>query len=102
MQALSELALLAAFFIAYHFGGIFVATEILMVGTTVMLAADYLLKRRIPPMHALTAVLVFVFGTATLLLHDKRFIQLKPTALFWLFSLAFLGSFWFGKQTLTE
>ena len=102
MQALFELAPVAAFFIAYHFGGIYVATTVLMAGMIVLLAADYLLHRRISPMHALSAVLVFGFGSATLLLHDKHFIQLKPTALFWLFGLGFLASFWFGKQTLTE
>ena len=53
-------------------------------------------------MHALSAVLVFGLGAATLLLHDKHFIQLKPTILFWVAGLAFLASFWIGKQTLTE
>jgi intracellular septation protein len=102
MQALFELAPVVAFFIAYYFGGIYVATAVLMAGMAVLLAVDYVLHRRISPMHALSAVLVFGFGTATLVLHDKQFIQLKPTALFWLFSLAFLASFRFGKQTLTE
>ena len=102
MQALFELAPVAAFFIAYYFGGIYVATGVLMAGMAVLLAADYLLHRRISPMHALSAVLVFGLGAATLLLHDKHFIQLKPTALFWMAALAFLESFWFGKQTITE
>ena len=73
-----------------------------MVAMVVLLVVDYLLHRRIPPMHALSAVLVFVLGAATLLFHDKHFIQIKPTALFWLAGLAFLGSFWIGKRTLTE
>jgi intracellular septation protein len=102
MQALLELAPLVAFFVAYYFGGIYVATGVLMAGMGVLLAVDYLLHRRISPMHALSAVLVFALGGATLLLHDKHFIQLKPTALFWVFGLAFLASFWIGKQTLTE
>jgi intracellular septation protein len=102
MQALLELAPLVAFFVAYYFGGIYVATGVLMAGMAVLLAVDYLLHRRISPMHALSAVLVFALGAATLLLHDKHFIQLKPTALFWFASLAFLASFWFGKQTFTE
>jgi intracellular septation protein len=102
MQALLELAPLVAFFVAYYFGGIYVATGVLMAGMAVLLAVDYLLHRRISPMHALSAVLVFALGAATLLLHDKHFIQLKPTALFWVFGLAFLASFWIGKQTLTE
>jgi intracellular septation protein len=102
MQALLELAPLVAFFVAYYFGGIYVATGVLMAGMAVLLAVDYLLHRRISPMHALSAVLVFALGAATLLLHDKHFIQVKPTALFWVAGLAFLASFWIGKQTLTE
>ena len=102
MQALLELAPLLAFFVAYHFGGIYIATGVLMAGMAVLLAVDYLLHRRVSPMHALSAVLVFGLGAATLLLHDKHFIQLKPTILFWVAGLAFLGSFWIGKQTLTE
>jgi len=45
---------------------------------------------------------VFALGAATLLFHDKHFIQLKPTALFWLAGLAFLASFWVGERTLTQ
>jgi intracellular septation protein len=53
-------------------------------------------------MHALSAVLVFAFGTATLVLHNQRFIQWKPTVFFWLASLAFLGSFWIGERPLAQ
>ena len=102
MQALLELAPLVAFFVAYCFGGIYVATAVLMVAMALLLVVDYVLQRRVSPMHAVSAVLVFGLGAATLLLHDKHFIQLKPTALYWLFALAFLGSAWFGKRTLTE
>jgi len=102
MQALLEFAPLLAFIIAYYLGGLYTATAVLMVAMLLLLAIDYLLQRRIPPMHALSAVLVFALGAATLLFHDKHFIQLKPTALFWLAGLAFLGSFWIGERTLTE
>jgi intracellular septation protein len=102
MQALLEFAPLLAFIIAYYVGGLYTATAVLMVAMVVLLAVDYFLQRRIPPMHALSAVLVFVLGAATLFFHDKHFIQVKPTALFWLAAVAFLGSFWIGKRTLTE
>ncbi len=102
MQALLEFAPLLAFIIAYYLGGLYTATAVLMAAMLGLLAADYLLQRRIPPMHALSAVLVFVLGAATLLFHDKHFIQVKPTALFWLAGLAFLASFWIGERTLTE
>lgn len=102
MQPLLEFAPLLAFIIAYYVAGLYTATAVLMVAMVILLAADYLLRRRIPPMHALSAVLVFILGAATLLFHDKHFIQVKPTALFWLAGLAFLASFWIGKRTLTE
>ena len=37
------------------------------------------------------AIILF-FGGATLLLHDEAFIKVKPTALYWLFSLVLLFS----------
>jgi intracellular septation protein len=53
-------------------------------------------------MHIITAAVVLVLGTATLLLHDKRFIQWKPTVLLGLTSIAFLGSLGVGKQPLVR
>jgi intracellular septation protein len=102
MQALLEFAPLVAFFVAYRVGGLYTATAVLMAGMAILLIVDYARLRRIPTMHALSAVLVFLFGSATLVLHDVRFIQWKPTVFFWLASLAFLASQWIGKQTLTQ
>jgi intracellular septation protein len=102
MQALSELAPLLAFILAYYFGGLYAATAVLMVAMVLLIALDWLRLRRIPPMHALSTALVLIFGGATLLLHDRLFIQWKPTVFFWLAALAFLGSFWVGERTLAE
>jgi len=102
MQALLEIAPLVAFAIAYALGGLYVATGVLMGAMAILLIVDFVRLRRVPGMHALSAVLVFLFGTATLFLHDLRFIQWKPTVFFWLAALAFLGSQWIGKQTLAE
>jgi intracellular septation protein len=102
MQALLEFAPVIAFFVAYKIGGMYTATTVLMVAMALLLAIDFIRGRKIPTMHALSAVLVFAFGTATLLLHDQRFIQWKPTVFFWLVSIAFLLSNWIGKQTLVQ
>ena len=102
MQALTELAPLVAFFVAYMLGGLYVATAVLMAAMVALLALDWLRLRRIPPMHSLSAVLVLLFGGATLALHNPLFIQWKPTVFFWLVSLAFLGSAWIGERTLAE
>ena len=101
MQAVSEFAPLLAFIVAYYLRGLYTATAVLMAAMLLLLLVDWLRLRRVPPMHALSALLVLIFGAATLLLHNKQFIQWKPTVFFWLASLAFLGSFWIGKHTLT-
>jgi intracellular septation protein len=102
MQALLEFAPLAVFLVAYYAAGLYAATAALMVAMGVLLVIDYARGRRVPPMHVLSAVLVFAFGTATLVLHNQRFIQWKPTVFFWLASLAFLGSFWIGERPLAQ
>ena len=102
MQALAEFAPLVAFFVAYRIGGLYAATAVLMVAMLALLGFDWLRQRRIPPLHAVSAALVLVLGGATLLLHNRLFIQWKPTVLFWLVSAAFIASFWIGERTLTQ
>jgi len=102
MQALAELAPLVAFFVTYSLRGLYAATGVLMVAMLALLAFDWLRHRRIPPLHALSALLVLLLGSATLLLHNRLFIQWKPTVLFWLVSIAFVASSWIGERTLTQ
>jgi intracellular septation protein len=102
MQALLELAPLAAFAVAYYLRGLYAATAVLMVAMAALLVVDLALSRRVPAMHALSAALVFVFGAATLALHEQRYIELKTSVFSWLVSGAFLASFWIGERTLVE
>ena len=102
MQALAEFAPLVAFFVTYSLRGLYAATGVLMLAMLALLAFDWLRLRRLPPLHALSALLVLLLGAATLLLHNRLFIQWKPTVLFWLVSIAFVASFWIGERTLTQ
>ena len=102
MQALTGLAPLVAFFVTYRLRGLYAATTVLMAAMVALLALDWLRQRRIPALHALSAVLVLILGTATLLLHNRLFIQWKPTVLCWAASGAFIASFWIGERTLTQ
>ncbi len=83
-------------------GGIYVATAVLMGAMALLLLVDYVRTRKIPTMHAVSTVLVLLFGAATLILHNQRFIQWKPTVFFWLLSAALIGSMWIGKQSLVQ
>ncbi|HEX3838466.1 MAG TPA: inner membrane-spanning protein YciB [Steroidobacteraceae bacterium] len=102
MLSVLEFAPVVVFGVTYYIHGIYTATAALMISMVVLLIVDFAWLKRVPTMHAVSALLVFAFGAATLILHNQRFIQWKPTVLFWLISVAFLGSFWIGKRTLTE
>ena len=80
--------------------GIFVATAVFMVAVVVALAVSYALTRHLPVMPLVTAVVVLVFGSLTLVLHDELFIKLKPTIIYLLFGVVLLGGLAAGKSLL--
>jgi len=82
---------LAAFFIAYLLGGLYVATGALMAATVVAVALALIYERRVPPAPVVTAVIVMIFGGLTLWLQDERFIKMKPTIVQALFAVILLG-----------
>ena len=95
-----ELGPLALFFIVYGRLGIFAATGILMASVLVTLAVSYAMLRRIPIMPLVTAVIVLIFGSLTLVLHDETLIKIKPTALYILFAAALFVGLWLKKPLL--
>jgi intracellular septation protein len=90
------------FFIAYKWFGIYVATAVLMLATTVHVGVLWALKNKVEKMHLITLACVLIFGSATLIAHDPVFIKWKPTIIYWLLGIAFLFSALCGKRTLTE
>ena len=102
MQAALNLMPLAAFGLAYHFGGIYLATAVLMGAMVLLVALDYLLFKRVSRLHGYSALLVLVLGTLTLVLHNPLFLQWKPTILMWSLALVFLGSQWIGAVPLAQ
>lgn len=102
MNSLLELLPLLAFFIAYLAGGLYWATGVLMVASVVLTFVHRWQTGKFKDLHVVTAILVVVLGSATLLLHDKRFIQWKPTILFGLLALALLVSSVIGQRPLMQ
>jgi len=80
--------------------GIFVATAVFMAAVVIALAVSYALTRQLPIMPLITALIVLVFGSLTLVLHDELFIKLKPTIIYLLFAGVLLGGLAFGKPLL--
>jgi intracellular septation protein len=102
MSQLLEWSPLIVFFVAFKVLDIYWATAALMIACVLLLVVNRVRTGKFKTMHIITAAVVLVLGTATLLLHDKRFIQWKPTVLLALTSIAFLGSMVIGKQPLVR
>ena len=80
--------------------GIFVATGVFMVAILVALAVSYALTRRLPVMAIVSAVVVVVFGAATLIFQNDTFIKMKPTIIYLLFAGTLFGGLMFRKPLL--
>jgi intracellular septation protein len=91
---------LAVFFAAYMVWGLMPATGALMAATLVALVASWFVRRSIPMMAVVTAIVVGVFGGLTLWLHDETFIKIKPTIVQALFAVILLGGLLFDKPML--
>jgi intracellular septation protein len=102
MNQLLEWSPLIVFFVVFQLFGIYWATAALMLVCTVVMFAHRMRAGRFKPMHVITVAVVLVLGTATLLLHDRRFIQWKPTVLLALTAVAFLGSSFIGPRSLAR
>jgi intracellular septation protein len=102
MQFLFEFLPILAFFVAYKFGGIYVATVVLIVAVSLQAIVQWLKHRKISPMMLTSAGLVLVFGGITLLFKDPTFIKWKPTILYGLFAVAFIASRFIGDKPLVE
>lgn len=99
MKFLFDLFPIILFFVAFKFGDIYTATIVAMVATIVQILWVYYRHRKIDAMQWISLVMIIVFGSLTIFLHDKTFIQLKPTALYWLFSGAlFISAQFFQKN----
>lgn len=99
MKTLIDFLPVVVFFLAYFLpgGDIYRATIALMIAMPVQVIGGWALTRSVSRMHLISAGLVLVLGTATLVLHNDMFIKWKPTVIDWLFAAVFLGS-----QVLTD
>lgn len=80
------------FFVAYKVADIFVATGVAIAASIVQIGWLLLRGRKINNMQWMSLVIIVVFGGATLLLRDEAFIKWKPTVLYWLAGVVFLGA----------
>ena len=90
MKALFDLFPLLIFFGSYAMVDIFFATGAMMAATTLQVAWAWFKHRKVEKMLLISFIAIIVFGSMTLLLHDKRFIMIKPTIVYWIMSAGLL------------
>lgn len=102
MQLLIELIPVILFFLTFKFVDIYAATVVGIVSTLLMLLITRLITKAWDKKQTVTLIIFSFFGGMTLYFHDPIFVKWKPTIVFWVFSLVFLGSQAFTSQPLIK
>jgi len=95
-----EIGPLVIFYVANARADIFTATAWFMAAMVVSLALSWFILHKLAVMPVVTGVVVLIFGTLTLVLHDDTFIKMKPTVINALFAIALLGGQIVRKESL--
>ena len=116
MRQLLEFLPLVLFFTAYQmdgdvltvgkwshrFDGIFSATAVLMISSVASWMLSSVWEKKNDRRLMWMTVAIMIFGAATLIFRDQRFIQWKPTVFNWVLALVFLGSHFIGQRTVLQ
>ena len=102
MKFITDFFPILLFFVAYKMYDIYVATAVAIAAAVIQVAYAWHKHRHVENMQWITLGLIAVFGGLTLFLQDEAFIKMKPTAINWLFAIAFLGSQYIGNKTFIE
>ena len=102
MKFLFDLFPVILFFVAFKFAGIYAATAVAMAATVGQIAWVWFRHRKVEPMLWVSFGVIAVFGSATLLLQDKTFIQWKPTVLYWIFGASLAIAHVFFRRNLIQ
>ncbi len=102
MKLLYDFFPIFLFFVAFKLFGIYIATAITMLGSLLQVGIYWLQYRKFEVLHLITLATIVLLGSITLLLHNEVFIKWKPTAIYWIFAVVFLGSRFVGKKPLIQ
>ena len=102
MKLLFDFFPIVLFFICYKFFGIYNATAAAMAASVFQVIFHRLKHQRYEKLHLISLGLILVLGGATLFFHNPWFIKWKPTGIYWLSSLVFIGSAFIGKKPLIQ
>lgn len=100
-KLLFEMFALIAFFATYYITkNMFLATGVCIVASWISLLAYRLKYKLVPKNIWLSTLLITAFGGLTIVLHNKTFVMLKPTVLFWIMGFGLILGQLLGKNSL--
>ena len=100
IKSLIEIIPLILFFITNAKYGIIFATKTFVITTLIALIVSYLYFKKVSTPLLITSFLVLIFGGLTIFFKDPTFIKLKPTIVYFLFSIFLLLGLVFKKNFL--
>jgi len=100
MQFLYDFFPIIIFFTIYKIAGIYAATASAIIVSFIQVVLHWFKHHKFSQMQLITFFIILLFGGATLILHKPIFIKWKPSIIYWLFAIAFLGSHFIGKKPL--
>ncbi|RJF91024.1 septation protein IspZ [Sphingomonas cavernae] len=91
---------LLVFFLTFKFIGLIAGTMAFMAAIVVAVLVSKWKLGKVSPMLWLSAALVVGFGGLTIYFNDPKFIQIKPTIIYTMFSVLLFGGLLMGKPLL--
>ncbi len=86
----------------YKLGGIFSATEILIVSSILVYGALFVIHKKLERPQVITLVAVLIFCSFTIIFREEAILKWKAPVVNWIFASIFLGSHFFTKKNATQ
>lgn len=102
MKLLFDFFPIFLFFACYKLFGLYSATAVAMAASLFQVIFHRIKYQQYEKLHLISLGLILVLGSATLFFHNPWFIKWKPTGIYWLSSLVFLGSGLIGDKPIIQ
>ena len=86
IKLLLEFGPIVVFFITYKYSDILLATKLMICVTSVCLAISYWVDKKVSIPLLLSAVVLMISGIITIATGDSKYIKMKPTIVYLIFS----------------
>ena len=102
MKLLFDFFPIILFFVSYKIFGLYIATAVAIIASLIQIIIYRVKYQKYDLIQLVSSGIIIVLGAATLFFHNPLFIKWKPTGIFWLSSLAFLGTQFIGQKPLVQ